>query len=149
VPTAALAEKTVSIPQLQEKVKNGNADDSDRAALAILLQDEGRLLDAIQLFGVQIDEDVKRLSGGQKIFPPACCAYADEKWVERLCEWMRACAPWLLAKATRSEVDRIAAWAAENRSRRRRFPALKLLIFPGQHHIRKASLIVCRIASQQ
>jgi hypothetical protein len=142
VPIKLLAENTLLSSQLQQKVNSGSADDSERAALAILLQDEGLLLEALQLFGVQIDKDVKRLCGGQKIYPPACCAYADEKWTERLRDWMRACAPWLLGKATEREAERLAAWAAEKRGRRRRFPELKLLIFPGQHHSRKASLIL-------
>jgi hypothetical protein len=55
---------------------------------------------------------------------------------------MRVCAPWLLSRATRQEAERIAVWAAEKRSRRRRPPVLKLFIFPGQHHSRKASLIL-------
>jgi hypothetical protein len=53
----------------------------EKAALAILLQDKGRLIDALELYGIEIDRDLKRLCGGQKIYPPACCAYADEKWV--------------------------------------------------------------------
>lgn len=55
---------------------------------------------------------------------------------------MRACAPWLLGHATRREAERIAALAAAKSGRKRRRPALKLLIFPGQHHSRKASLIL-------
>jgi hypothetical protein len=96
----------------------------------------------LELYGVEIDKDLKRLCGGQKIYPPACCAYADEKWVQRFHDWMRSCAPWLLGEATRREAERIAAWAAEKKSRRRRLPVLKLLIFPGQHHSRKASLVL-------
>jgi hypothetical protein len=142
VPVEALAAGTLSASQLTEKVKRGGADAGDKAALAILLQDEGRLLDALELYGVEFDGDLKRLCGGQKIYPPACCAYADEKWVQRLHDWMRTCAPWLLGNATRREAERIAAWAAEKRSRRRRLPVLKLLVFPGQHHSRKASLIL-------
>jgi hypothetical protein len=142
VPVEALAAGALSAPKLTEKVEDGSADAGERAALAILLQDEGRLLDALELYGVEIDGDLKRLCGGQKIYPPACCAYADEKWVQRFHDWMRACAPWLLGKATRREAERIAVWAAEKKSRRRRLPVLKLLIFPGQHHIRKASLLL-------
>jgi hypothetical protein len=142
VPVEALAAGTLSAPQLAEKMAIGTADAGEKAAMAILLQDEGRLLDALELYGIDIDGDLKRLCGGQKIYPPACCAYADEKWVERLQEWMRTCAPWLLAGATQREAARIAAWAAEKSSRRRRRPVLKLLIFPGQHHSRKASLIL-------
>jgi hypothetical protein len=142
VPVKALAAGALSASQLAEKVEKGGADAGDKAALAILLQDEGRLIDALELYGVEIDGDLKRLCGGQKIYPPACCAYADEKWVQRFQDWMRACAPWLLGKATRHEAERIADWAAEKRSRRRRLPVLKLLVFPGQHHSRKASLIL-------
>jgi hypothetical protein len=142
VPIKALTEAALSASQLAEKVEKACANASDKAALAILLQDEGRLVDALELYGVEIDGDLKRLCGGQKIYPPASCAYADEKWVQRFRDWMRACAPWLLGNATRREAERIAAWAAEKKSRRRRLPALKLLVFPGQHHSRKASLIL-------
>jgi len=142
VPVDALAAGVLSASQLAEKFEKGSADAGDKAALAILLQDEGRLLEALELYGVEIDGDLKRLCGGQKIYPPACCAYADEKWVQRFQDWIRACAPWLLGTATRREAERIAAWAADKRGRRRRLPVLKLLIFPGQHHSRKASLIL-------
>src|SRR5262249_48804322 len=137
VPVEALAAGALSASQLAEKVEKGGADAGDKAALAILLQDEGRLVEALELYGVEIDGDLKRLCGGQKIYPPACCAYADEKWVQRFQDWVRACAPWLLGNATRREAERIAAWAAEKKSRRRRLPVLKLLVFPGQHHQRK------------
>jgi hypothetical protein len=142
VPVEALAAGTLSPSQLMEKAQNGSADASDKAALAILLQDEGRLIDALELYGIEVDRDLKRLCGGQKIYPPARCAYADEKWVQRLQDWMRACAPWLLTGATQCEAERIAGWVAEKKSRRPRHPVLKLLIFPGQHHSRKASLIL-------
>jgi hypothetical protein len=142
VPVEALGAGTLSTSQLAKKVENGRADAGDKAALAILLQEEGRLLDALELYGVEIDRDLKRLCGGQKIYPPACCAYADEKWVKRFQDWMRACAPWLIGNSTRREAERIANWAAEKKGRKRRLPVLKLLIFPGQHHSRKASLIL-------
>ncbi len=142
VPVDALAAGALSAAQLAKKVEKGTADAGDRAALAILRQDEGQLIDALELFGVEVDGDLKRLCGGQKIYPPACCAYADEKWVQRFQDWVRACAPWRLGNATRREAERIAAWAAQKSGRRRRRPVLKLLVFPGQHHSRKASLIL-------
>jgi hypothetical protein len=142
VPVEALAAGSLSLSQLSENLETQSGDARDRAALAIMLQDDGRLLDALKLYGVSIDGDVQRLCGGQKIYPQACCAYADEKWVHQLHNWMRACAPWLLGQATRREAERIANWAAAKKTRRRRLPELKLLIFPGQHHSRKASLIL-------
>lgn len=142
VPVEALAAGALSTSQLAEKSEKGGADAGDKAALAILLQDEGRLVEALELYGVEIDGDLKRLCGGQKIHPPACCAYADEKWVQRFQDWMWACAPWLLGQATRRAAERIAAWAAAKRGRRRRLPVLKLLVFPGQRHSRKANLIL-------
>jgi hypothetical protein len=145
VPVQALAAGALSATQLAEKVEEGDAEAGDKAALAILLQDAGRLIESLELYGVEIDQDLKRLCGGQKIYPPACCAYADEKWVQWFQDWMRACAPWLLGDATRCEAERIAAWAAEKKGRRRRLPVLKLMIFPGQHHSRKASLILTSV----
>lgn len=142
VPVESLVNGNLSASQLAKKVERGTADVGQKAALAILLQTEGRLLEAIELYSIEIDEILKRLCGGQKIYPPACCAYADEKWVEKLQDWLRTCAPWLLGKATAREAERIAGWAAQKSGRKRRHPSLKLLIFPGQHHSRKVSLIL-------
>src|SRR5262249_20161137 len=83
VPVEALAAGNLSAPKLTQEIQGARAASSDKAALAILLQDEGRLTDAVELYGVEVDRDLKRLCGGQKIYPPACCAYADEKWVHR------------------------------------------------------------------
>lgn len=142
VPIEALSAGTLSAAQWLKKAAKGRADDGERAVAAMLLQEEGRLVEALESYGIAVDGNLKRLCGGQKIYPPACCAYADEKWVTRLQDWLRSCAPWLVAQATRREAERIAAWTAEKKGRRRRLPLLKLLIFPGQHHSRKASLVL-------
>lgn len=142
VPAEAIASDALSQSQLAENVRTGCADEGEKAALAIMLQEQGKLIEALELYGIEVDEDLKRLCGGQKIYPPACCAYADEKWVKTFQDWMRACAPWLLANSTRQEAERISARAVEKKGRKRRLPVLKLFIFPGQQHSRKASLVL-------
>ena len=47
VPIEALASGTLSTPKLLKKIEKGVANDSDRNALAILLQDAGRLLENV------------------------------------------------------------------------------------------------------
>lgn len=71
LPVQALAAGSLSISRLAEMVQQGRAEAGEKAALAILLQDEGKLLDAPELYGIEIDGDLKRLCGGQKIYPPA------------------------------------------------------------------------------
>jgi hypothetical protein len=142
VPVEDLAANRLTIRELTKRVTADPDDSRSRSALAMLLQESGKLLESLELYGVEIDGDLKRLCGGQKIYPPACCAHADEKWMDRLREWMRACAPWKLAEAARQESRRIAEWAAKKKGRKPRQPLLKLLIFPGQHHLRKACLVL-------
>jgi hypothetical protein len=80
--------------------------------------------------------------GGERIKPPACCAHPDQTWTDLLVSTLRQSAPWLLAGAALDEAERLRAWAAEKNSRPRREPKLKLVIFPGQRHQRKASLVL-------
>src|SRR5262249_9788881 len=96
VPVETLAAQELSIAQLEERLTDGRGADADKGALEILLKDEGRLIEARGLSGFKMDGALRRLCGGKKISPPACCAYADEVWVQRFHDWMRACAPWLL-----------------------------------------------------
>ena len=142
VPVEALAAGTLSAKLFTKRAAKGRVDEGVKAAAAMSLQEEGRLIEALELYGIEVDGALKRLCGAQKIYPPTCCAYADDKWVAKLQDWLRDCAPWLVAAATRREAERLAAWTAEKRGRRRRLPVLKLLIFPGQHHSRKASLVL-------
>src|SRR5262249_9829716 len=130
-----LAAGPAALPRLEEMCRGGQVTAGQRAALAILFQDAGRIAEALALFHIDVSKDLQRLRGNKRIYPPACCAHADEEWVEMAREILRDCAPWLLA-------DTVRAAAESSPGRRRKVPVLKLAIFPGQHHIRKASLVL-------
>jgi hypothetical protein len=116
--------------------------ESRRASDSLQLLEERRIEEALALFGVSLSRDVHRLLGGERISPPACCAHPDAAWTNLLVGTLRQSAPWLLAKAVLDEAERLRRWAAQKQGRPRRTPDLKLVIFPGQHHSRKASLML-------
>lgn len=115
-----------------------NEESPEQTSLRLL--DEGKIEDALALFGVTLSDDLHRLLGGQRILPPACCAHPDAAWTELLVTTLRQSAPWLLARAVPEEVERIRRCTGQKPGAR----ALdwKLAIFPGQFHSRKASLIL-------
>ena len=116
--------------------------ESRHAALSVQLLDEGRIEEALSLYQVTLSEDLHRILGGERISPPACCAHPDEIWTNSLVSTLRQSAPWLFPKAVRDEAERLANWADRKRGRHRGAPSLKLMIFPGQFHSRKASLML-------
>jgi hypothetical protein len=116
--------------------------ESQRASQSLQLLEDGRIEEALALFGVSLSPDVHRLLGGERIKPPACCAHPDAMWTRLLVDTLRESAPWLLARAVLDESERLQRWAAQKKGRARRAPDLKLVIFPGQQHARKASLML-------
>jgi hypothetical protein len=116
--------------------------ETQRASHSLQLLEEGRIEEALGLFGVSLSPDLHRLLGGERIKPPACCAHPDNAWTKLLVGTLRQSAPWLLPKAVLDEAERLRRWAAQKKGRPRRTPNLKLVIFPGQHHARKASLML-------
>jgi hypothetical protein len=117
-------------------------EDGCLAIQSLDLLDAGRIDEALMLYGVTLSSDVRRLLGGERIKPPACCAHPDKEWTKLLIGTLRQAAPWLLSKAVADEAERLRQWASEKSNRRKRSPSLKLFIFPGQHHARKASLML-------
>jgi hypothetical protein len=120
----------------------GPSAENDRARESLRLLDAGRTEEAMGLYGVAFSEDVHRLLGGERIKPPACCAHPDAAWRDLLIGTLRQAAPWLLPRAVAEEAERLRQWAAGKKGRRRRAVSLKLVIFPGQFHSRKASLML-------
>jgi hypothetical protein len=116
--------------------------EGQRASRALQVLEEGHIEEALALFGVSLSADVHRLLGGERIKPPACCAHPDESWTQLLVSTLRQSAPWLLPRAVLEEAERLQSWAAQKKGRQRRRPYLKLVIFPGQRHARKASLML-------
>ena len=109
-------------------------------ATASGLLDEGRIEDALSLYGVTLSDDLHRLLGGQRISPPACCAHADAAWTDLLVAMLRQSAPWLLPTAVPEEAERIRRCTGLKPGKRAL--SWKAGIFPGQHHSRKASLML-------
>lgn len=112
----------------------------DRARSSLKLLDGGMIEEAFALYGITFSGSLHCLIGGQRIPPPACCAHVNGEWTELLLARLRSAAPWLLSDAIAAEIDRL----GELRSARKRTPApkLKLFIFPGQKHARKACLFL-------
>ena len=110
------------------------------AERSLALLDQGKIEDALSLHGVTLSEELHRLLGGQRISPPACCAHPDQAWTELLIDTLRQSAPWLLPTAALNEAERIRECTGRMPSKR----ALtwKLVVFPGQFHARKASLMI-------
>ena len=121
---------------------NPTAKDNDKARRSLELLEAGLMDEALALYGVALSERAHRLLGAERIKPNACCAHPDQEWTELLVDTLRASAPWLLPCAVAEEAARIGRWAAEKKGRKRRAVILKLAIFPGQHHSRKACLVL-------
>ena len=127
-------------PPAAERAWLGDGAEQERAARSLLLLDEGKIEDALSLYGVTLSDDLHRLLGGQRIAPPACCAHADATWTDLLVETLRQSAPWLLHGAVPEEAARISRFTGKKPGKRAQ--SWKLAIFPGQHHSRKASLML-------
>jgi hypothetical protein len=120
----------------------GDTIEEGRAYESLQLLDQGKIEEALLLYGVSISADLHLLLGGQEIAPPACCAKPSQAWTDLLIKTFRESAPWLLPAAVTSEVERLNTWRAEKKGRTKRLPELKFVIFPGQFHARKASLVL-------
>lgn len=128
----------VEPPALLGTRKPGEAEGAEAASLRLL--DEGEIEEALTLHGVSLGDDLRRLLGGQRMRPPACCAHPDHTWTELLVATLRQSAPWLLAGTVAEEWGRIARYT--DKKPPKRAPSWKLAIFPGQFHARKASLML-------
>jgi hypothetical protein len=116
--------------------------ESEQAAHSLELLENGHIEEALAQFGVKLSPDLHHLLGGERIKPPACCAHPNEAWTSLLVETLRQSAPWLLARAVFDEAERLRKWKSQKKGRPKRLPYLKLAIFPGQFHARKASLML-------
>lgn len=116
--------------------------ESELASRSLQLLEDGDVEGALSLYGIHLSPDLHRLLGGERIKPPACCAHPDAAWTKLLVETLRQSAPWKLPGAIVDEAERLRTWAAQKKGRKRQVPMLKLVIFPGQHHQRKASLML-------
>ncbi|QEH38031.1 hypothetical protein OJF2_66270 [Aquisphaera giovannonii] len=118
----------------------GGSAEEECAARSLRLLDEGEIEEALALHGVAMEDDLLRLLGGQRIDPPACCAHPDEAWTDLLVATLRQSAPWLLPAAVAMEGERIRHHTGKKSGRPP--TSWKLVVFPGQFHSRKASLML-------
>lgn len=120
----------------------GDTEEERRAFESLRLLDQGKIEESLSLYGVSLSPDLHRLLGGEEISSPACCSHPDQSWTGMLVRTLREAAPWLLPRAVSDEAERIGVWRSQKKGRPRRPPELKMVIFPGQFHARKASLML-------
>jgi hypothetical protein len=132
--------QAVESPETERLGLGDGSEQQERAARSLRLLDEGKIEDALSLYGVTMSDDLHWLLGGQRINPPACCAHADATWTDLLVTTLRQSAPWLLPRAVPEEAARISRCTGQKPGKRAQ--SWKLAIFPGQHHARKASLML-------
>jgi hypothetical protein len=115
-----------------------------RAALCILLQDDGQFREALDLYGIELDDRLLAiLRGDPEGTLPA--NYATH-WPPALWAALRALAPWRCEEVLRAEEARIAARPATKSARKRKPARLRLLSLPKQTSISKASVMLVRAA---
>ncbi len=119
-----------------------SASEGERRAWCLELLDQGHIQEALSLYGVTMSEDVCKLLGGVRFRPPSCCSHPSEGWTEVLVDALRESAPWLLPKAVADEAERLKHWASQKKGRKVGAPLLRLIIFPGQFHLRKSCLLL-------
>ena len=113
--------------------------ENDRAIRSLSLLNEGKIEEALGLYGVTITSELHQLIGGQIV--PAY--YCDRTWTDLLVETLRQSAPWKLPQAVIDEAERFNLWVSQKKSRQPRPPFLKLAIFPNQlWNTRKTCLIL-------
>lgn len=111
-----------------------------RAALATLLQDQGRFEEALGLFGVEIGPHLWKVIGGERTRLPLCHPPVQPSWVAACRRALRCCAPWLIRPTLSAARESREGWAAANRGRH--IPVFRLFALPGQHHLRKVTLML-------
>ena len=134
------------IQELRERL----ADEGDRlpnagrVALCILLQDDGQFREALDLYGIELDDRLLAILRGD----PDGTLPADYaiQWTSALWAALRALAPWRCESVLRAEEARIAARPATKSARKRKPARLRLLSLPKQTSISKASVMLVRAA---
>lgn len=116
--------------------------EADRAALCILLQDDGHFQEALDLYGITLDERLLAILRGD---PEGTLPgdYATH-WPPALWAALRALAPWRCEGVLSAEEARIAARPATKSARKRKPVRLRLLSLPKQTAISKASVMLVR-----
>ncbi len=112
--------------------------ENDRAMRSLSLLNEGKIEEALGLYGVTFSTVLHQILGGEIVKD----YYSDLTWRDLLVDTLRQSAPWKLPQAVIDEAARINLWASQKKSRKPRLPLLKLAIFPNQRYTHKTCLIL-------
>jgi hypothetical protein len=120
------------------------ATQADRAALCILLQDDGQFREALELYDITLDDRLAGILRGD----PEGTLPGDHAtfWPPALWAALRALAPWRCDGVLRAEEERVASRPATKSGRKRKQVRLRLLSLPKQTAISKASVMLVRAA---
>jgi hypothetical protein len=117
-------------------------DENDRAMRSLALLDEGKIEEALGLYGVTLSNNLHQIIGGEWINIPYYSAPTDQNWTDLLVNTLRQSAPWKMPQAVINEERRLYLWASQKKSRQQFAPLLKIAIFPYQHYSRKTCLML-------
>lgn len=93
--------------------------ENDQAIRSLSLLDEGKIEEALGLYGVKFSTEIYQILGGEIV------------------DALRQCAPWKLPQAVIDEAARLDLWTSQKKSRSSRHPYLRLAIFPNQHYAQR------------
>jgi hypothetical protein len=112
--------------------------ENDRAMRSLSLLDEGKIEEALGLYGVTLSTVLHQILGGGIIKN----YHSDLTWRDLLVDTLRQSAPWKLPQAVIDEAARIDRWVSQKKSRKTWLPYLKLAIFPNQPYTYKTCLML-------
>ncbi|PSB51962.1 hypothetical protein [Chamaesiphon polymorphus] len=112
--------------------------ENDRAMRSLSLLNEGKIEEALGLYGVILSTVLHQILGGGIVKN----YYSDLTWRDLLVDTLRQSAPWKLPQAVIDEAARIDLWASQKKSRKPRLPLLKLALFPNQRYTHKTCLML-------
>lgn len=135
-------DRVVALEQLRQLCQTNQGTPGERAALAILLQDEGRFDEAMKLFNIELGPNLWKVIGNEKVYFHYCHYPQTATWVNAVRLAMRRCAPWHLLPSLHTAIERVEPWASANRGRRTRIPTFRLSMLRGQKDARKVSLLL-------
>lgn len=135
-------ERHVAIAHLHGLHQTGNMTDGERAALAILQQDEGKFDEALALYDMSLGTNLWKIIGGETVFFHHCHRPNISTWAQTLQRSMWHCAPWLLRPSLRAAANAVEPWHSADRGKQTKVPTFRLYALRGQRDARKTSLML-------
>ena len=128
-------ERADHLAALEAACAGGRGNRDQRVALTLLLQDAGRIQDALALWQVEIAPEAEDVLDGVSQY---------HRHGEKAHQWMavaqaalQQAALWRWSELLREEAGRLEAWRREKKGRPRKRPELRFLLLPGQGTIRR------------